>query len=92
MRHDRGPVINNDLLRVIDAISADEARSHLQRLLASPAFRASKRSHRFLAYVVEESLAGNADRLKEGTLATHVFDRSDAWESSEEHHRSCRRT
>lgn len=59
----------------------DEIRAHVARLLASPAFRASKRCHRFLEYVIREMLAGNAGTIKERTLATEVFDRSPAWDS-----------
>lgn len=50
-------------------------RSQLLRVLSSPAFNASERNCRFFEYVVEEALAGRADRLKAYTVATTVFDR-----------------
>ncbi len=61
--------------------SADEIRSHLNRILASSAFRASKRCHRFLEFVIDQLLTGNAASIKERTLAIEVFDRSSSWDS-----------
>src|ERR1700759_2010209 len=65
-------------------IPAEEIRSHLGRILASPQFRSSKRCHRFLSYVVGEVMRGKADSLKERTLATDVFDRPASWDSGED--------
>jgi hypothetical protein len=65
-------------------LSAVEVRNHLQRLLASPAFRSSKRCQRFLAYVVGEALEGRADSLKERTLAIEVFDRAESFHSGDD--------
>ena len=56
----------------MDAASVREA---LERILASPGFDASARNRRFLEYVVEETLAGRADRLKGLTIAIDVFGR-----------------
>jgi hypothetical protein len=47
----------------------------LQRLLASHAFRNSQRYPGLLRYVVEQTLAGNAEQLKERTLGVAVFHR-----------------
>jgi TolB-like protein/Tfp pilus assembly protein PilF len=48
----------------------------LRRILSSPAFDATDRDRRFLSYVVEESLAGRADRIKAYTVALEVFGRN----------------
>lgn len=56
-------------------VSPDEARAELARILASPAFDASERNRHFLSYVVDEALAGRADRIKAYTVATEVFGR-----------------
>jgi TolB-like protein len=56
------------------APSPDEVRAQLERLLAAPAF-ASGRHPRFLRYVVEHTLAGQGDQLKEYVLGVEVFDR-----------------
>ena len=49
--------------------------SHLDELLESPAFSGSSRRQAFLRYVVEESLAGRGDAIKERNLAVDVFQR-----------------
>jgi adenylate cyclase len=61
------------------APSPDEVRAQLERLLAAPVF-ATGRHPRFLRYVVERTLAGEADQLKEYVLGTEVFDRSDGYD------------
>jgi TolB-like protein len=60
--------------------SPDEVRGQLQRILDNPAFEASERRKRFLRYLVDESLAGRADRLKGYSIATAVFDRDDSFD------------
>jgi hypothetical protein len=67
-----------------EELSAGEIRAHLERLLASPAFRSSKRCQRFLAYVVGEALDGKAGSLKERTLAIEVFDRAESFHSGDD--------
>ena len=57
-----------------ETLSAD-IRAELQRVLASPQFEASERNRRFLAYVIEEALAGRAARIKAYNIATDVFGR-----------------
>lgn len=61
------------------ASSPDDVRTQLERILAAPAF-ASGRHPRFLRYVVERTLAGEADQLKEYVLGLEVFDRSDGYD------------
>jgi TolB-like protein/Tfp pilus assembly protein PilF len=63
-----------------DRLAPDEVRSQLQRILDSPAFEASERRRRFLRYIVDESLAGRADRLKGYSIATAVFERDDSFD------------
>ena len=50
-------------------------RGQLARILASRPFRQSQRRQRFLQYLVDETLAGRADRLKGYTIALEVFER-----------------
>ena len=49
--------------------------AQMKRILASQAFRNSKRYTRFLTYVVEQTLLGHGDQLKERLLGIEVFDR-----------------
>jgi TolB-like protein len=55
--------------------SADEVRSELERILESAAFANAGRLARLLRYVVERTLAGEGDQLKEYVLGVEVFDR-----------------
>jgi hypothetical protein len=56
-------------------MNAAGVRRGLERILASPGFDASARNRRFLEYIVEETLAGRADRLKGLSIAIDVFGR-----------------
>jgi adenylate cyclase len=53
----------------------DEVAAELQRILGSRCFEQAGRSSEFLRYVVEQTLDGNADRLKGYTIAVEVFGR-----------------
>ena len=53
-------------------------REALERILASPGSTLRARNRRFLEYIVEETLAGRADRLKGLTIAIDVFGRDAA--------------
>jgi adenylate cyclase len=59
---------------------ADEVRAELDRVLASDVFAASARLQRFLRYVVEQSLQGKGDELKEYSIGTSVFDRDEQYD------------
>jgi hypothetical protein len=65
-------------------ISGTFIREELDRVLASPEFRASKRSQDFLKYVVEHALNGQADVLKERTIGIEVFGRSTDYDPGED--------
>jgi TolB-like protein len=54
---------------------ADAVRAQLQRILVSPGFTNADRLSRFLRFVVERTLDGEGDQLKEYRLGTEVFDR-----------------
>lgn len=59
----------------------DAVREQLARIVASPEFAAPERARRFLRYVVKETLAGHADRLKGYTIGVAVFDRDESFDS-----------
>jgi hypothetical protein len=50
-------------------------RAQLERLLANPHFRQSKRFPSFLRFVIEQTLAGDTDSIKERTLGVEIFGR-----------------
>jgi len=53
----------------------DRIRTELERILASPHFTRSLQASRFLRYVVEKALAGEAGEIKERVIAVDVFGR-----------------
>jgi hypothetical protein len=55
--------------------SPESVRQHLQAILASRSFVTATRPRRFLTYIVEETLAGRKDGIKELVLGIEVFDR-----------------
>ena len=59
-------------------------REELERLLASDQFRNSKRSSSLLSYLVEETLAGRRDQLKERVVGASVFGREHDYDTAED--------
>jgi len=57
----------------------ETVRQQLERILESREFQGSGRTKRFLRYVVEETLAGGADRIKAFTVAVAAFDRDETF-------------
>ena len=67
--------------------SEDERKSvrqQLERVLASPLFRNSKRYPALLRFVVEQSLDGNEDLLKERLLGINVFHRQPDYDTNQD--------
>ena len=61
--------------------SAEDVRAQLERLLASPDFDVPDRLRKFLRYIVEETLAGRADRIKAYSVGTEVFERDASFDA-----------
>ncbi|MGA8026482.1 MAG: hypothetical protein WB992_05010 [Bryobacteraceae bacterium] len=62
--------------------SASEVEEQLARILTSPQFHESPRLQTFLRFVVSLSLEGKADQIKESTIASEVFGRTDVRDDS----------
>jgi TolB-like protein len=60
--------------------SADDVRLELDRVLASGIFANAGRMSRFLRFVVDKTLAGEAERLKEYVIGVEVFDRDESYD------------
>src|SRR5580698_1938750 len=60
----------------------DAILRELQTVLASPHFSNSKRYPALLRYIVEGTLAGKSDLLKERTLGVEVFDRPASYDTN----------
>lgn len=58
-----------------EAVTQDEIRGELARILASPEFKASPRRREMLIFLVDEMLAGRGGELKGYTIGTSVFGR-----------------
>jgi hypothetical protein len=61
-----------------------EVRRALDRVFESQGFRTSRRSQDFLRYVVERTLEGHADSLKERSIGIDVFGRSATYDPSDD--------
>jgi TolB-like protein/Flp pilus assembly protein TadD len=66
--------------RADDLIDPASIRNQLTKILNSALFSDAHRMVRFLQFTVEETLSGNASRLKENIIGIHVFDRPPAYD------------
>ncbi len=57
-------------------------REQLERILANPLFRNSKRYPNLLRYIVEHTLDGHKAELKERTLGVEVFGRNPGYDTN----------
>jgi hypothetical protein len=66
-------------------LTADMIRAQLDLLVRDDVFRSSKRSVAFLKYVVEQTLSGSADQIKERTIGIEVFERDPNYDTNLDH-------
>jgi hypothetical protein len=62
------------------AIDRDGILQQLERVLSSSVFRRAERSTALLRFIVEQTLQGHADRLKEYTLGAEGLGRGDSFD------------
>jgi hypothetical protein len=60
--------------------SAAAVLAQLEKILGSPLFLNSERMSRFLRFVVEETLAGRAEQVKEAVVGAEVYRRGDSFD------------
>ncbi|HZB87135.1 MAG TPA: hypothetical protein VE291_00600 [Terracidiphilus sp.] len=70
--------------QTFSAAEREEILRQLDRLLASPYFSNSRRFPVFLRYIVQETLTGNADLLKERTIGVEIFGKEASYDTSTE--------
>src|SRR5215471_11963494 len=58
----------------------DKVAEQLNRILASKAFRQADRLKRFLSFIVEETIAGRGERLKEFVVGVEVFGKPESFD------------
>ena len=68
--------------RTAPGLEQEAIRSQIAQILASPEFCSSQRCQEFLRFVVEQSLAGHADVLKERTIGVEAFGRATDYETN----------
>src|SRR5438045_9779761 len=56
------------------------AAAQLSRILESKTFRQADRLKRFLTFIVQETLAGRGERLKEFVVGVEVFGKDDSFD------------
>jgi len=66
-------------------LTADMIRAQLELLVHDDVFRSSKRSVAFLRFVVEQTLSGSADLIKERTIGVEVFGRDPSYDTNLDH-------
>jgi hypothetical protein len=59
-------------------------RLHLREIVEGKAFRGSQRSGRFLAYIVDQAIAGHFESLKERVIGVELFKRSPSYDTGED--------
>src|SRR5436853_163298 len=65
-----------------DGLEDAAIRRQLYRIFGSPEFSSSKRCQEFLRFVVDKTLAGHADDLKERTIGIELLGRPTSYEPS----------
>jgi hypothetical protein len=63
-----------------EIVPKDSIRDELARILASSLFEGAERSRTLLKFVVEESINGRAERLKEYTIGSEAFGRGNGFD------------
>jgi hypothetical protein len=76
------PKSMQDLEQQVSALDPAVVREQVERLVAHPLFANSKRYPALLAYVVEQTLLGNASDLKERSIGIDVFGRSPSYDAN----------
>jgi len=59
-------------------------RKHLNEITESKSFKGSHRSGQFLKYIVDQTIAGNFEMLKERVIGSEIFGRSPSYDTGED--------
>ena len=66
----------------VDAVLATVVSEQLARIVNSPKFISSPRLCRFLTHIVNRTICGDLDCIKEFSIAMEVFDRTSKYDSN----------
>jgi hypothetical protein len=73
------------ITRVLEIVPhAAAIREHVGEIIASPAFKGSRRAQEFLKHIIETALSGQFEDLKERTLGVELFGRPPAYDTNED--------
>jgi hypothetical protein len=73
------------ITRVLEIVPhAAAIREHVSEIVASQAFKGSRRSQEFLRHIIEKALNGQFEDLKERTLGVELFGRPPAYDTAED--------
>ena len=67
---------------LVDGTPREAVHDQLDRMLASPYFSHSKRFPNFLRFVVNHTLNGSVDNIKERTLGIEIFGRDASYDTA----------
>jgi hypothetical protein len=70
--------------RVAPALDPQAVRAQMERILASPHLRNSRRCQSLLKYVVDTALEGTPERIKERTIGVEVFGRDSGYDTNQD--------
>ena len=65
-------------------LDAEILREHLREIIASPAFKGSRRSQQFLQHIVEKTINGQTHEVKERSLGVDLFARAPSYDTGED--------
>ena len=79
-------VVQNDAISKVAELAphASAFKSHVRDVIASPAFKGSRRSQQFLQFVVENALDGHFGELKERNLGIRLFERPASYNTADD--------
>jgi hypothetical protein len=84
----RIPAVQDEELESAGTFTSEQdlaiLRKTLKEIIDGPAFRGSHRSSQFLEFIVERSLAGELDQLKERLIGVQLFNRQPSYDTGED--------
>lgn len=84
MEHTTGVIDPRDRQESSPEVSATEVQRTLSEIFQSVPFHASKQSRELLRYIVDQTLAGHAEMLKERIIGANVFGRRPDYDTNDD--------
>jgi len=81
---DRSSTENASVAQAANRISIDLVQQTLAEIFQSAPFRASKQSQQLLRYIVDQTLSGRSELLKERLIGVNVFGRRPDYDTNED--------